>query len=161
MLTPSGATAEEGGWLVRFIQQNFARLREESDGRFFVRSGRRWRATSLFLALLAVEVADLVFALDSVPAVLAITRDPFIAYSSNIFAILGLRAMYFGIAAMLPRFCYLHQALAAILFFVGGKMMFSERFPVSEITSLSIVAAILAIAFAASWLRSKNTRVAR
>jgi tellurite resistance protein TerC len=102
-------------------------------------------------------VADVVFALDSVPAVLAVTRDPFIAYSSNIFAILGLRAMYFGIAAILPRFRYLHQGLAAILLFVGGKMVLSEHYPVSGVASLVVVAAILSTAILASWLAQRTS----
>lgn len=152
MLTSQAAGAAEGGWLIRLIQRCLPRAREEDGERFFARTGGRWHVTSLFLALVAVELADVIFALDSVPAVLAITRDPFVAYSSNIFAILGLRAMYFGIAAILPRFRFLHQALAAILLFVGGKMVLSEHYPVSEIASLGIVVAILAVAVLASWL---------
>jgi len=97
------------------------------EGRFFVRqpdaSGRAvvW-ATPLFLALVLIECADLVFAVDSVPAIFAITQDPFIVYTSNIFAILGLRALYFALAAMIHRFAYLKYALALVLVFIGCKI---------------------------------------
>jgi tellurite resistance protein TerC len=146
----------EGGWLVRFVCKVCPPAESNGDARFFMRAGGRWRVTSLLLALVAVEVADIVFAVDSVPAVLAITRDPFIAYSSNAFAILGLRAMYFGIAGILPRFRYLHQALAAILLFVGAKMLLSERLHVPEGVSLGVISGILVVAAAASWLVSRK-----
>jgi tellurite resistance protein TerC len=160
MLTPQAAKTEEGGWLIRFIQACVPATKGERapNDAFFVRSAAGWRVTSLLMALIAVELADVVFALDSVPAVLAVTRDPFIAYSSNIFAILGLRAMYFGIAAILPRFRYLHQGLAAILLFVGGKMVLSERYPISGAASLLVVAAILSVAILASWLAGRTSR---
>jgi tellurite resistance protein TerC len=85
-------------------------------------SGLVWWATPLFLALCLVEFVDLVFAVDSVPAIFAITTDPFIVYTSNIFAILGLRALYFALAAMIHRFAYLKYALALVLVFIGGKI---------------------------------------
>ena len=96
--------------------------------RFLVRqpdqAGRlRWFATPLLLALLMIEAADLVFAVDSVPAIFAITNDPFIVYTSNIFAILGLRALYFALAAMIDRFAYLKYALALVLVFIGAKIV--------------------------------------
>ena len=118
-------------------------LKPKNDGRFDGRFGRfsplrtmsqaarisgssesgKWNATPLFLALVVVEVMDLVFAVDSVPAVLAVTRNPFVAYSSNVFAVLGLRAMYFALAAVLPRFRFLQTGLAAILIFIRAKMV--------------------------------------
>jgi tellurite resistance protein TerC len=87
-----------------------------------------WWATPLFLALLLIEIADLIFAVDSVPAIFAITQDPFIVYTSNIFAVLGLRALYFALAAMIHRFTYLKYALAAVLIFVGGKIIGTHVF---------------------------------
>lgn len=104
-------------------------------------------ATPLFLALLLVEAADLIFAVDSVPAIFAITTDPYIVYTSNIMAILGLRALYFALAAVLHRFAYLKQALAVLLVFIGGKIFIADalgwtKFPAS--LSLSITFAILA-----------------
>ncbi|ALL15032.1 TerC family protein [Caulobacter henricii] len=121
--------------------------------RFFVqgidsRTGKAARlATPLFLALVLVELADLVFAVDSVPAIFAITTDPYIVYTSNIMAILGLRALYFALAAVLHRFAYLKQALAVLLVFIGGKIFIAdalgwEKFPAA--LSLSITFAILA-----------------
>jgi tellurite resistance protein TerC len=93
---------------------------------------------------------DLVFAVDSVPAVLAITRDTFIVYSSNAFAILGLRALYFALADLLPRFRFLHQGLAAILFFVGFKMIASDWIDLPDLASLAVIAGILTITIVAS-----------
>jgi tellurite resistance protein TerC len=120
--------------------------------RFFVKQAGKWIATPLFLALVAVEAMDIIFAVDSVPAVLAITRNAFIVYSSNVFAILGLRALYFALADLLPRFRFLHQGLAAILVFVGAKMTLSEWFPVTAPISLGVIAGILAVTVAASLL---------
>jgi tellurite resistance protein TerC len=120
--------------------------------RFFVRlrhpkSGRKvlW-ATPLFLALIMVELADLVFAIDSVPAIFAITSDPFIVYTSNIFAILGLRALYFALAAMIHRFHYLKYALAATLIFIGGKIFAGDFFPGGKVPaewSLAVTVGLL------------------
>jgi tellurite resistance protein TerC len=120
--------------------------------RFFVKQTGKWIATPLFLALVAVEAMDIIFAVDSVPAVLAITRNAFIVYSSNVFAILGLRALYFALADLLPRFRFLHQGLAAILVFVGAKMTLSDWFPVAAPISLAVIAGILAVTVAASLL---------
>ena len=120
--------------------------------RFFVKQAGKWIATPLFLALVAVEAMDIIFAVDSVPAVLAITRNAFIVYSSNVFAILGLRALYFALADLLPRFRFLHQGLAAILVFVGAKMTLSEWFPVTAPISLGVIAGILAVTVVASLL---------
>ena len=88
----------------------------------------RWTATPLLLALIMVELADLVFAVDSVPAIFAITTDPYLVYTSNIFAILGLRALYFALAAMVHRFRYLKYALALVLVFIGGKIFYTQFF---------------------------------
>lgn len=120
--------------------------------RFFVQQAGKWIATPLFLALVAVEAMDIIFAVDSVPAVLAITRNAFIVYSSNVFAILGLRALYFALADLLPRFRFLHQGLAAILVFVGAKMTLSEWLPVSAPASLVVIVGVLAATVAASLL---------
>jgi tellurite resistance protein TerC len=113
--------------LVKFLRKHMRVTERLHEGRFFVRqadaSGKSvvW-ATPLFLALVLIECADLVFAVDSVPAIFAITQDPFIVYTSNIFAILGLRALYFALAAMIHRFAYLKYALALVLVFIGGKI---------------------------------------
>ncbi|GAB2178265.1 TerC family protein [Dongia sp. agr-C8] len=120
--------------------------------RFFVRQSdaagrRRWFMTPLFLALITIEFADVIFAVDSVPAIFAITTDPFIVYTSNIFAILGLRALYFALAAMVERFHYLKYALAAVLVFIGGKIFAADMLGLAKIPpvlSLGVTVALLA-----------------
>jgi tellurite resistance protein TerC len=140
----------ERNWLVRITRKFFPVVTDYSGDNFFVKRERKWYATPLFLAVMAVEAMDIVFAVDSVPAVLAITRDTFIVYSSNAFAILGLRALYFALADILPRFRYLHQGLAAILLFVGAKMIASDWIELPDLASLGVIAAILAIMIVAS-----------
>jgi tellurite resistance protein TerC len=114
--------------LLRFLRKRMRVTQEIEGQRFFVErpdpaTGQMTRyATPLFLALILVETADVIFAVDSIPAIFAITQDPFIVYTSNIFAILGLRALYFALAAMIHRFQYLKYALAAVLVFIGGKI---------------------------------------
>ncbi len=108
-------------------------------------SGRtvRW-ATKLFLALCMVEFVDLAFAVDSIPAIFAITTDPFIVYTSNIFAILGLRSLYFVLGSMVERFAYLKYALALILVFIGGKVLLARIVSVPPPESLSVTLALIA-----------------
>jgi len=158
VLTKTRTVKPERNWLVRLTRRVLRVTDKYHGGSFWVKQGGKWSATPLFVALIAVEATDIVFAIDSVPAVLAITRDSFIAYSSNAFAILGLRAMYFGLADILPRFRFLHPALAAILIFVGAKMVIAERIPISAGISLCVIAAILFLAVCASllWPRTKK-----
>ena len=124
--------------------------------RFFVRLDGRWHATPLLVALLFLEMSDIIFAVDSVPAIFAISREPLIVFTSNVFAVLGLRAMYFLLAGAIERFHLLKYALATILIFVGLKMVwlndaFGGKFPIEW--SLGIIAGLLAGAILASWLR--------
>ncbi len=118
--------------------------------RFFVREQGRFQVTPLFLVLLLVEVSDLIFAVDSIPAIFAITLDPFIVYTSNVFAILGLRSMYFLLAGVIDRFVYLRFALAFILVFVGVKMLIEEVVHVSTAVSLGVIGAALAVGIVVS-----------
>jgi len=142
----------EKSWIVR-LAGRFLPTTDEFQGHdFFVRREGRLLATPLFLALITVEVTDVFFAVDSVPAVLAITRDAFIVFSSNAFAILGLRALYFVLADLLPRFRFLHQGLALLLAFVGIKMIASQWVDLPDLASLGVVAGILALTVAASLL---------
>ncbi|MGB8653618.1 MAG: TerC family protein [Candidatus Acidiferrales bacterium] len=156
MLLPARrASPPEKNWMVRLARRVLP-VADKFDGdHFWVKEGGRWLGTPLLLALVSVEVMDIVFAIDSVPAVLAITKDAFIVYSSNAFAILGLRALYFALAGLLPRLRFLHQGLAAILLFVGAKMILSERVDLPDFVSLGVVAGILAVTTAASlvWAR--------
>lgn len=140
----------QGHWLLRGLRRFLPVTTSYSEQQFFVRQSGRWSATPLLLALVAVETADIVFAVDSVPAVLAITRDTFIAYSSNVFAILGLRALYFALADLLPRFRFLRPGLAAILLFTGSKMLASDWIHLSNGVSLGVIAGIVALTVAAS-----------
>jgi len=124
--------------------------------RFFTFEGGRRYATPLFIVLLVVETTDLVFAIDSIPAVLAITQDPFIVYTSNIFAVLGLRAMFFALAGVVGMFRYLSVGLSAILILIGAKMLLTDVVVVPTAVSLAAVAAILAMSIVASIARPKN-----
>jgi tellurite resistance protein TerC len=123
--------------------------------RFFTFEGGRRYATPLFIVLLVVETTDLVFAIDSIPAVLAITQDPFIVYTSNIFAVLGLRAMFFALAGVVGMFHYLSVGLSAILVLIGAKMLLTDVVSVPTAASLAAVAGILAVSIVASVLRPK------
>lgn len=155
--------------LLRFIKKRFRVTDQLHGNNFFVtqndpKTGKMARfMTPLFLALILVEFADLVFAVDSVPAVFAITTDPYIVYTSNIFAILGLRALYFALAAVLHRFHYLKYALAILLVFIGSKIFVAdlmgwEKFPASW--SLAITFGILASGILYSLWRSKGDKPA-
>jgi len=120
---------------------------------FVIREKGRIKFTLLFLVLVVIEVTDLIFALDSIPAIFGVTRDPFIVYTSNICAILGLRSLYFLLAGAVKNLVYLHTGLASVLIFIGGKMVSEHFIHVSTEVSLCIVGGILAIAVIASLLR--------
>ena len=162
MLTGSGHQPHlENNPVLRLIRRWMNVTGELHGDRMFVRlpvagSGRTaLHATPLFLALLLIEAADLLFAVDSVPAVLAITTDPFIVYTSNVFAILGLRALYFALAAMVHRFGYLKYALALVLIFIGAKIFWGELYgKVDPAVSLAVTLALLAGGVLASMLRT-------
>jgi tellurite resistance protein TerC len=123
--------------------------------KFFVRRAGLY-ATPLFVVLLVVETTDLLFAVDSIPAILAITRDAFIVYTSNVFAILGLRSMYFALAGMMEMFRYLHYGLSLVLIFVGAKMLVSHYFEIPTHVALATVAGVLAISVIASMANPKK-----
>jgi len=127
--------------------------------RFLVRSGGKLRVTPLFLVLLVVETTDLMFALDSIPAVLGVSRDPFILYSSNVTAVLGLRSLFFVLSALMARLRYLKPALAVVLGFVGLKMILDAWMPLPVWLSLIVITGILAVAFLASWRRMRAEEV--
>ncbi len=119
-------------------------------GKFFVHRGIRIWATPLFIVLLVIETSDVIFAVDSIPAILAITTDPFIVYSSNVFALLGLRALYFALAGIMQIFHYLHYGLAVILVFIGTKMLVSDLVHIPVSIALSVVGVVLVASIAAS-----------
>lgn len=118
--------------------------------RFFVRLDGRWFATPLFIVLLVVEVTDVVFALDSIPAVLAVTTDPFIVFTSNVFAILGLRSLFFALSGLMGLFHYLRYGLAVVLVFIGAKMLLAEVWHIPVYIALAVVAGVLGLSVLAS-----------
>jgi tellurite resistance protein TerC len=124
--------------------------------RFFVRLGGKTLATPLFVALVAIEVTDLVFALDSIPAVFGVTRDLFVVFTSNAFAVLGLRALYFLLAGSVDRFAYLKQGIALLLVFIGIKMLISPLVHLPVWVSLAVIAVVVAGAVAASLWRDRR-----
>jgi tellurite resistance protein TerC len=138
------------GWLRRVIPST-PRL----DGhRFFLVEAGRTVATPLFVALVLIELSDVVFALDSIPAIFGVTLDPFIVFTSNIFAILGLRSLFFALAGLLDRFIHLKTGLALVLLFIGGKMLASPWVHVGQGVSLGVVAALLGGSMLLSVLRA-------
>jgi tellurite resistance protein TerC len=129
--------------IVKFFRRLFPVTHRYWGSRFFIRRRGRAIATPLFVVLLAVETTDVMFAVDSVPAVFAVTRNPFLAYTSNVLAVLGLRAMFFVVAGFIERFRYLHYGLAGVLIFMGAKMLLEELFPIPTPVSLLVVASLL------------------
>ena len=147
----------EGNPLVRLASRFIPMTPRYHGQSFFAMESARRVATPLFLAVLLVEFTDLIFALDSIPAIFAITRDPFLVYTSNVFAILGLRALYFVLAGVVTRFHLLRFGLAAILVFVGVKMLIDGIYQIPVLFALGVIAVILTITIVASLLIPKKT----
>ena len=145
--------------LVGVIERHFAVTSDFHGPAFFARCGGRRVATPLFLALIVVEASDLLFAIDSIPAVIAVTRDPFLAFSSNAFAILGLRSLYFAIAPLIGRFRLLRLSLIFILGFVGIKMLLTHHYPIPIVISLAFILGVLAVGIGASVLGARRELV--
>jgi tellurite resistance protein TerC len=122
-----------------------------------VRQEGRLSMTPLFIVLLVVETTDILFATDSIPAILAISRDPFIVYTSNVFAILGLRSLFFALAALIKLFRYLNYGLAVVLMFIGVKMLVGMKYMIPTWMTLVVVAVVLATSVVASVLRPKKS----
>jgi len=143
------AVEPERNPVLRWVRKFLPVTPDYVDGKFFVRDAGLY-ATPLFLVLIVIETTDVIFAVDSIPAVLAITRDAFIVFTSNVFAILGLRSLYFALAGMLELFHFLHYGLAAILSFIGIKMLISHYYTIPTSIALGVVGVVLAISVAAS-----------
>jgi len=147
----------ESNLALRFARR-YLRTTEELDGaRFFTRRAGRLHATPLFLVLIVIEATDVVFAVDSVPAVLAISNDIYVVYTSNILAILGLRALYFMLAGVMRRFHYLDKGLSVVLAFIGVKMLIADVYKIPNLASLGVIAAVLTLSVVASLLRPPAT----
>ena len=146
--------------MLRMCRRILPITREFHDEDFKVHVDGRWMLTPLALTMIVIEVTDLIFAVDSIPAIFAITRDPFIVYTSNICAILGLRSLYFLLAGLMDRFIYLRTGLALVLGFVGIKMILVDYFPLPRALSLGVIALILGVTIAVSMIRTKNAGAA-
>ncbi len=161
VLTTNDDHSPTEGPIIRFLQKRLPLTKELHGDNFFVKQNGKWLATPLFLALCAVELSDLTFAVDSIPAVVAITKEPFIMYSSNIFAILGLRSMYFLLAGMMPMFHYFKYGLGLILIFIAFKMTlihhFAPDFP--SYVSLIVIIVILVSSLVASLVFPKTKKI--
>ncbi|MCC7382704.1 MAG: TerC family protein [Deltaproteobacteria bacterium] len=140
----------EEGWAMRTARRLIPSTSQHDGDRFFTRQNGRRLATPLFMALVLVEVTDVIFAVDSIPAIFAITSDPFIVFTSNIFAILGLRSLFFLLAGVVDKFRYLKVGLAGVLAFVGVKMTMVDILKVPPLFSLAVIALILGAAIGAS-----------
>ncbi|MGP0628696.1 TerC/Alx family metal homeostasis membrane protein [Nitrospina sp. 32_T5] len=158
-LAERGSIDPDRNLLVRFVRVLIPVTMQFEKEKFFVRQDGRWMATPLFIAHILVESSDVVFAVHSIPAILSITRDTFLVYTSNIFAILGLRSMYFAVAAV-TRFRYLNICLLFILGFIGVKMILTHHFPVPVEVSLGVIAGILGLGALMSYadMRGGETR---
>ena len=158
MLRRRGAPGESGGGLLRLVRRFVPVTEECRDAAFFRRVDGRLSVTPLFIALVVIELSDAVFATDSLPAVFGVTRDPFLVYTSNLLAVLGLRSLYFLVSGVLPRLRYLRYGLAAILGFVGAKMLAADVVEVPVWLSLAVIVVAIATAAAASVLAPAPAR---
>ncbi len=147
----------ERNFVLRLFRRIMPVTKQYEEGKFFVRKDGRIWATPLFVVLLVIETTDVIFAVDSIPAILAITKDPFIVYTSNVFAILGLRALYFALAGIMRLFHHLHYGLAAILGFVGIKMILSDIFKIPIVVSLGFILSALVLSIIASFVWPEKT----
>lgn len=156
--TGEEAPSLERNPLVR-IARRFMPVAHDYEGqKFFIRPGGVMTMTPLFLVLLLIETTDLIFAVDSIPAIFAVTRDPFIVFTSNIFAILGLRALYFVLNGYLGGLAYLKPALAAILVFVGAKMLLADVYHIDPLVSLAVIGGVLGVAIVASLIKARSIK---
>jgi tellurite resistance protein TerC len=142
--------------LLKLVRRVVPVTEDYERDRFVVRRAGQRMVTPLLLVLLIIESTDLVFAVDSIPAVFAVTRDPFIVYTSNVFAILGLRSLYFVFANVIDKFHYLKLGLSVILTYVGVKMLLADIYPIPSFLSLAVIALVLLIAIVASVLRARR-----
>ena len=157
MMRSSGIQVHpEKNLLVQIARRFFPVDTGYSTPAFFVRRGGKFYLTSLFLVLITVETTDIIFAVDSIPAIFGITSDPFIVFSSNIFAILGLRSLYFLLAGVMASFHYLGRGLSVVLIFIGVKMLLAEVLHIPVLLSLAVITAIIAVAVVASMRRQRR-----
>lgn len=143
-------------WIIKFTKKIFPTTHDFHDDKFFVKLNEKWFVTPLFITLVFVEFSDLVFAVDSIPAIIGITNDPFIVFTSNVFAILGLRALYFALKGFADLFHYLKYGLSIILMFIGVKLLISGFFHMPVSVTMGVIFGILMISVIASLLTRKS-----
>lgn len=147
---------------VRLFRRFIPMTSQYNESKFFIRENGKWLATPLLLVLAVIEATDLIFAVDSIPAIFAVTGDPFIVYTSNVFAILGLRSLYFALAGLVDKFRYLKVGLSFVLMFVGIKMLIMGWMKIPIIVSVGVIAGILIVAVVASlWVSKRESLAAR
>lgn len=149
----------EKNWVVNTFRKHLPFSKDINADKFFVKENGRRLATPLFLVLLVVETTDIMFAFDSIPAILSVTHDSFIVYTSNVFAILGLRSLYFALAHIIDRFTYLQAALSIILIFAGTKMLLEEVVEIPIYVSLVVILFVLGASIVLSVLRRRRDRI--
>ncbi|MEW6411246.1 MAG: TerC family protein [Candidatus Zixiibacteriota bacterium] len=142
--------------VLRLFRKVMEVTRDYRGKHFFIREGGRWLATPLFVVLLLIESSDIIFAVDSIPAIFAVTKDPYIVFTANVFAILGLRSLYFSVAGVMRSFHLLHYGLSIILVFVGIKMVLSDIYKIPIGISLGVVGLIIVVSIAASLMWPKE-----
>jgi tellurite resistance protein TerC len=149
---------EETSRLLPWLERHLPWTREREGHRFFVRRAGRWVATPLLVALLAIELTDVMFAIDSIPAAFAVSEEPFIVYSSNVFAVLGLRALYVVLVGALTDLRYLRYGLSAVIAFAGAKMLAASWITISPLVSVMVIALVIGTAVVASLVASRRER---
>lgn len=142
--------------IIQFFKKIIPTTNEFHEDKFFIKQQGKNYATPLFVVLIMIEITDLIFAVDSIPAILAVTKDHFIVYTSNVFAILGLRSLYFALADIIERFKYLAVGLAIILVFVGVKMVIVDIYKIPIHYSLVVILSILTLSIIVSFVKTKN-----
>ena len=158
MLMPEKGDVDLGDkWIIKFTKKIFPTTGDFHDDKFFVKLNGKWFVTPLFITLIFVEFSDLVFAVDSIPAIIGITSDPFIVFTSNVFAILGLRALYFALKGFADLFHYLKYGLSVILMFIGVKLLISGVFHMPVSVTMAVIFGILFISVIASLATRKSS----
>lgn len=144
--------------ILKIFRYFFPVTKDYEGDHFFIFKQAKWFATPLLIVLITIETSDVIFAIDSIPAILAITYDPYIVYTSNIFAVLGLRSLYFVLQRSMDLFHYLHYGLAFILIFIGCKMLLADVYEVSNVVALGVVFVTLALSIAASLWETRTNK---
>jgi tellurite resistance protein TerC len=160
LLARGAADHPENSAVFKFLRRIVPGSPQLDGNHFFTKQNGKWLATPLFFALALIEVTDVIFAVDSIPAVFAVTSDPFIVFTSNIFAILGLRSLYFLLAGFVEKFTYLKPSLAFVLMFVGAKMALVDVVKIDAAASLAVVLGILSVGIVASVLKNRRMEAA-